>query len=397
MSFLRNFVFENADSDEDMMDAAFTMELQAMKSSRYHFPREQRRRTWKFDEYLSDNETLCDVEFLRHFRMSRSDVIQVNDMIKDDPVLRSIQGKRPQMKSMYQLLILLRYLGCEGSGASSSEASVFFGVGKGTIDNCINRIMRAVLRLKQVAWPDVEERVEISQTIKQVFGFPGCVGITDGTLLPLAFKPRQNPEDYWTRKGYFAVNAMITCDHLARVRNVVVGWPGCVHDNRVFRNIKLNTSRSDFFSYGEYLLGDSAFQPSNIMVPAFKKQAGGELSRNQSNFNTMLARIRIRSEHSIGLMKARFPYFRSIRMRIQKRDDMKRLVSLFLCAASLHNLLIGTDVPPQWQPAIDEYVALNEDLDSEPFETVVDSTADVEGGRSRREEVFDHMMTHFSI
>ena len=396
LSFWRTFVFEDEDSDEDMIDVAFMVELNGMKSNRYHFRRLQRRRSWKCDEYLTDKLVLSDVEFLRHFRMRRLDVIKVNELVKDDPALRSGYGNKPKMPPIYHLLVFLRYLGCEGTGASSAEASVFFGVGKGTINNCINRMIRAILRLKQVSWPDAEERGEIAHTIKQVFGFPGCVGITDGTLLPLAFRPNQNPEDYWTRKGYFAVNAMITCDHLARVRNVVVGWPGCVHDNRVFRSTKLNTARSEFFTFGEYLLGDSAFQPSNIMVPAFKKQPGCDLSDDHRNFNTMLARIRIRSEHSIGLLKARFPYFRSIRMKITDRKSMKKLVSLFLCAASLHNMLIGTAVPPQWEAAIEEYISLNEDLESEPYEAVVDSTAGVEGGTARREEVYSHMMGHFS-
>ena len=52
-------------------DVAFMVELNGMKSNRYHFRRLQRRRSWKFDEYLTDESGLSDVEFLRHFRMSR--------------------------------------------------------------------------------------------------------------------------------------------------------------------------------------------------------------------------------------------------------------------------------------------------------------------------------------
>ena len=50
---------------------------------------------------------------------------------------------------------------------------------------------------------------------------------SDGTLLPLAFRPNQNPEITGRERD------MITCDdHLARVRNVVVEWPGCVFARR---------------------------------------------------------------------------------------------------------------------------------------------------------------------
>ena len=260
----------------------------------------------------------------------------------------------------------------------------------------MNRIVPVLLGLEQLQWPDAEERKHISSTIQQVFGFPGCVGITDGTLIPLAFRPTANPEDYWTRKGSFAVNALITCDHLARMRHVVIGWPGCVHDNRVFRNSSLNTKRRTHFSYGEYLLGDSAFKASNIMVPAFKKTPGAEMGNDKKRFNTMLARVRIRSEHSIGLLKARFPYFRTVRMRIRARQDMKKLADLFLCAVMIHNLLIDTDIPSQWRAAIEEYSRLNEVVDSEPYEPAIDSTSEREEGQGRREEVFRHVMEHFS-
>jgi hypothetical protein len=39
----------------------------------------------------------------------------------------------------------------------------------------------------------------------------------DGTLLPLAFKPTLNGEDYFTRNDGYAINAMMVCDDKARV------------------------------------------------------------------------------------------------------------------------------------------------------------------------------------
>jgi len=55
-------------------------------------------------------------------------------------------------------------------------------------------------------------------------------------------------------------------------------------------------SKAKFLSNKEYLLGDSAFSASSVMVPAFKKG-------QNANFNKKLAKVRIKSEHCIRLIK----------------------------------------------------------------------------------------------
>lgn len=108
--------------------------------------------------------------------------------------------------------------------------------------------------------------------MKMKYGFINCVGLTDGTLLPLEFKPTKNGEDYYMQKGGYALDALVTCDEAIHIRDIVVGWPGCTHDNRVWSNCPLNRDSTKYFSEREYLLGDSAFQPSDIMVPAFRRE-----------------------------------------------------------------------------------------------------------------------------
>jgi len=44
-----------------------------------------------------------------------------------------------------------------------------------------------------------------------------------------------------------------------------------MHDNKVWSNSDIHLSRAKYFDHEEYLLGDSAFSTSPIMVPAFKK------------------------------------------------------------------------------------------------------------------------------
>jgi DDE superfamily endonuclease len=199
-----------------------------------------------------------------------------------------------------------------------------------------------------------DERQEIAARIKEKYGFPSCLGFIDGTLLPLEFKPSLNGEDYYSRKGCYAINALITCDDASRIRNVVVGWPGSVHDNRVWQTSFLYQSRADHFSNKEYILGDSAFTPSNVLIPSYKKPRGAKMLPSQELFNTLLAKPRVRSEHCIGLLKGRFQLFKRIRFLLKGKKDLRKIINLFTCACILHNWLIEEPFPPEWIAKDDE-------------------------------------------
>jgi DDE superfamily endonuclease len=117
------------------------------------------------------------------------------------------------------------------------------------------------------------------------------------------------------------------------------------------------------FAPREYLLGDSAFTASDIMVPPFKSAPGSELSGNYIAFNTLLAKPRVKSEHCIGLRKGRFPFLRGIRMLLGNKLRMNRIIDHVRGTVILHNILLG-------QPFEDKWIAPNEgDDDLEPEAT----------------------------
>jgi len=114
-----------------------------------------------------------------------------------------------------------------------------------------------------------------------VHGFINCVGVIDGTLFPLAFAPMVNAEDYYTRKSDFAIKGLVICDAATRITWIEMGWPGSVHDNQVWSNSDIYLGRDKYFDQKEYLLGDSAFSTSSVMVPAFKKGHNANLSEEK--------------------------------------------------------------------------------------------------------------------
>jgi DDE superfamily endonuclease len=76
------------------------------------------------------------------------------------------------------------------------------------------------------------------------------------------------------------------------------------------------------------------------------------LSPKQREFNDKLSRIRIRVEHCIGMLKARFSSLRGLRMLIQTERDVKRCTYWIRTCATLHNLWLGDPVDEDWMRAV---------------------------------------------
>ena len=105
------------------------------------------------------------------------------------------------------------------------------------------------------------------------------------------------------------------------------------------------------FSVMQYLVGDSAFENDWFMVAAFKKLPNCNLERDQEQFNTKLSKLRIISEHCIGMLKGRFPWLRSIRLVVTEDViSLKRILQLIDATVILHNMLIefGEEEKEDW-------------------------------------------------
>jgi hypothetical protein len=65
--------------------------------------------------------------------------------------------------------------------------------------------------------------------------FNNCVGAIDGTHI-LVVVPTSKVVQHLGRHGYPTQNVLAICDFDMRFTFVVVGWPGSVHDMRVFND-----------------------------------------------------------------------------------------------------------------------------------------------------------------
>jgi len=155
---------------------------------------------------------------------------------------------------------------------------------------------------------------------------------------------------------------LFVCDDNAKITLIEMGWPGSIQNNWVWSNSDVYLSKVKYFSNKEHLLGDSAFSVSSVMVPAFKKGQNANLSEEGKYFNTKLSKVRIKSEHCIRLLKARFQCVQGLRWVISSKLDLAVILQMIMCACVLHNLLLDVAIPQDW---MDDNMETEEDEELE--------------------------------
>jgi len=121
---------------------------------------------------LYDGKYLTDDEFLSHFCMDRSCVMQLNSLIEKDQEFRSVSGKLGKRSSMLHVMVLLKFLGGYGNEAAVQKLGLMLGISKGAVNNYVRWACNAILKHQDqvIKWPSVEEKRYISGRIQKAHG-----------------------------------------------------------------------------------------------------------------------------------------------------------------------------------------------------------------------------------
>ena len=76
------------------------------------------------------------------------------------------------------------------------------------------------------------------ENFELILGFLQAVGAIDGTPIPI-IRLQYSPADYYNRKGFYSIIMQGFVDFRGIFMDVYIGWPGKVHDARVFANSEL--------------------------------------------------------------------------------------------------------------------------------------------------------------
>ncbi|POW12769.1 hypothetical protein PSTT_04385 [Puccinia striiformis] len=271
---------------------------------------------------------LDDIRFKQEFRMCQESFHQLVSEIRDHPVFQN-RSNIPQRPVQDQLMVTLKRMG--------------------------TWTIEAILSLEEqyVSWPDTQGRRAIASRVDEFTGFRNCVGFIDGTLLPLYDRPAIDPQDYYSRKGYYCLNTLIVCDEEKRITYYLTGWPGCCHDTRLWENSELKLKERELFSPGENLIANSGFPVQTNVVPAFKRPPHAAMPRLKKRFNHHLSSIRVRNEHCIGILKGRFQSLRGLRKDLSSAGTMEKITHWISACIVLHNFLLEDKTPDYYEGDVD--------------------------------------------
>jgi hypothetical protein len=125
---------------------------------------------------------------------------------------------------------------------------------------------------------------------------------------------------------------------------------------------------SDFFSPGEYIVADTAYEPSNKVIPAFKSRPGmcQLQTPDKQMFNLCLASPRVTADYTMGLWKGRCSWLHKIRMIItNEKVSLEHILKYIDATIALRNMLIdmgsNDDENAAWDVEDEVLTAIDDD------------------------------------
>ena len=209
-----------------------------------------------------------------------------------------------------------------------------FNVSISTFDNHFKRMVTVIcdsLLKRLIKWPSEAEKPVVINAFQVKKNFAGVLGSIDGCHIKIG-KPTERANDYYNRKGFYSVVLQAVCREDRRFTDIYCGWPGKVHDARVFRNSPLS-ERLQVLCGCNHLLGDGAYPLSGNLLTPYRDN--GHLNRAQKNYNTCLSSTRVLIENAFGTIKNRFRRLKCIELK-----DITYIVKTIVSACIIHNLCI---------------------------------------------------------
>lgn len=246
---------------------------------------------------------------------------------------------RDQFPLHLQLAIVLYRL---RTSESLAKVASIFGIGDGsTIQRITKRVFDSVIDLKLITWPTAEEKIQL--ITESSFTLPYCLGIVDGSMSPLKYKPVLNGRFYSTYKKNYAVKWQVICDLNKKVIQFMGILYGSIHDSTIFKTTGVYLTPDVYFNDLEYIIGDSAYPLSPTIVTPYKTNTRFVDEQHRRRFNKLLSKYRVRVEHCIGDIKKRWPSLKNLPVRIRSEEDVAFCSKWVTVAAMLHNFAKAHD------------------------------------------------------
>lgn len=333
---LDNALLMEEDADDVDLHAVLVEGLNAMDKRHFatHSRQSKHPRTWDEIDRLWIHYDA--VDFRRIFRLSQNAVVKLVQELGGLGVFTESKFQA-QFDPLLQCLLWLQTMS-KGMDGSQHEPKVSKGY-LYVIEERILSAMTGPMLRKYIKWPTLQKAREIEAGFRMLNGFPGVIGVVDGTHISVRI-PQRGDQAYYCRKGYPAMQVQATCDHKFLYTDVFLGYPGSVHDARVFRNsdVYANANALYYKDEGEdfHVLGDSAYPATTFCLTPFRRSAAQTPEHRRYSYR--LSQLRMTIEVAFGRTKSWFRILNHV-----DRRSKKKLIDVIAACFVLHNFKILHD------------------------------------------------------
>lgn len=284
-------------------------------------------------------EMTTDEHFVELYRFPKHLCMELIDELK--PFLNTT-ARSNAISCHVKILCALRFF-ATGSFQRSVGQDTLSSLSQTSVSRCVSEISMALNRIahRYVQFPKKEEFTSIKSKFFEMFGFPGVVGLIDGTHIKVSAPRKEIEHVFYCRKGGHSMNVQIVCGADFQIFSANAQYGGTAHDAYVWRRSRVKSTLEKLYNEGErnfWLLGDSGYplQPW-LMTPFLAPNTEAE-----NRYNVKHKQTRALVERCIGVLKSRFRCLSKERVLFYCPAKAGTIINACIV---LHNVLIKARVP----------------------------------------------------
>ena len=279
------------------------------------------------------------VYWTEHFRMRKETFLKLVDLVAPAIAKENMVLRNPIPPHERVAIVLWRL----AVGSSFRAIAVHFDVGKSTCVNITKEFCQALNTLSRhyIKFPNnCDETTRALALFQDDCKFPHEVGAIDGTHIEI-IAPKE-PFDYFDRHHRYSVIMQAVVGKNLMFIGTAIGYPGSMHDARVFRSSDIFQKAQngeilteplttvDGVQIRPLLLGDGAYPLLPWLMKPYPN--GAILNRSQRRYNKNLSSARATVERAFGILKARW------RILLKRLDNrFENIPEVILSCCILHN------------------------------------------------------------
>ncbi|XP_068168749.1 uncharacterized protein [Antennarius striatus] len=333
----------------------------------------------------SSAESFDEVEWKTQFHVSRATfdflLQQLGPAIK-----RRRTNYRLPIEPRRRLAIALWWFARSGEYRS---IAAMFGVGIATVCVIVRQVTSAILERLHRRFVSLPSGQRLDDTVRAFRDrcYPQCAGAIGRTHIPIS-PPRDNPDDYLNKRGWYSVILQAVVNHSLCFTDVYAGWPGSTSTTSVLSSSDLYLKAEDrpdgylfpreksiVFDGVEipvHLIGDSSFPLKPWLMKGYSQEV--QLSPEQRRFTYTLSSARSVVDTAFARLKGRW------RCLLKKNDlDISMMPRIVTVCCVLHNICEtrGDGFLPEWNADVAAGENYLRQPYTEPYEGDTYCTAEV--------------------